>query len=156
VPTTRKLCYPHPRGANSHPLLDPPPYGLHPTAGLANNWAIDFMAPGGTPTLAVEQATIWRYSGHNPNLGEVAPGIFGWNIFLHTRDGLIYFYTHLGDRTGAVGDKVPRGKLLGHVGHWPDDEPRSHTHLGVTHPAGMAASKRAIRNVAAAPRITPV
>jgi len=152
--TQPPLAYPHPAG---HHLNRPPNSDLHMTTGLANNWALDFMAPGGTPFLCPQDSMILRLSGHNPALGEVAPSIFGWNMYLVTSGGVIYFATHLGDRAAGealrehrVGDHVKRGDLLGHVGHWPNDPPRSHTHLGITHPAGKVAAVARIEAVAQA------
>lgn len=141
------LIYPHP--ANLHR----PPYGdLHPTAGLPGNWALDFMAPGGTPFLCPQDGlTVTRFSGHDPSSGVTGGDIFGWSLYLTSKTGVFYFATHLGDRTCHVGQKVKRGDLLGHVGHWPADPGRSHTHLGVTHPAGKVASVARIEAVAKAP-----
>jgi len=152
VTTTRALCYPHPKGATSV-VAGGVPKGLHPTAGLAHNWALDFLAHGGTPVLAVEKGTIWKCSGHDPAEGVIGGDIYGWNTYLLTPDGLMYFYTHQSERFVRVGDKVAKGAIIGTVGHWPHDEGRSHTHLGVTHPMGDRASRRAILNVADAPRV---
>jgi len=63
---------------------------------------------------------------------------------------VVYFATHLGDHTALIGRKVKRGDLLGHVGHWPGDPGRSHTHLGVTHPMGKRAAVARIEAVAKA------
>lgn len=149
--TTRKLCYPHPRGSASH--VPGGENDLHQTAGLPGNWALDFLAPGGTPVLAVEDGRITRFSGHDPADGVRDGDIFGWNVYVEAPDKVEYFYTHLGTRTMHVGDKVKRGKVIGAVGHWPDDPGRSHTHLGCTHPMGEKASKRAICNVLEAPKV---
>jgi murein DD-endopeptidase MepM/ murein hydrolase activator NlpD len=65
----------------------------------------------------------------------------------------MYFYTHQDTRRVTVGQKVRKGQVIGEVGHWPNDPGRSHTHLGVTHPMGERASKRAILNVAEAPHV---
>lgn len=165
--TTRKLCYPHPKDADSHvsvgwhpPIrgLGPLSTGLHETSGLAHNWALDFMAKGGTKILAVEAATVWKLSGHDPKDGVIDGDIFGWNTYLMTKDGLIYFYTHQGSRSVKVGDRVVRGQIIGVVGKWPDDPGRSHTHLGVTFPAPPhpRSSQRAIVNVGEAPRLAVV
>jgi murein DD-endopeptidase MepM/ murein hydrolase activator NlpD len=113
------------------------------------------MAPGGTEIFAVEAGRIWKLSGHDPATGVHDGDIFGWNIYLQTSDGLMYFFTHVGSRAVKVGYKVKKAQILGKVGHWPHDEGRSHTHLGVSHPMGDAASKRAIRNVAEAPHVRP-
>lgn len=145
--TQPPLCYPHPAG---HHLSRPPNSDIHETAGLPNNWALDFMAPGGTPFLAPQDVTVVSWTGHDPALGEVAPSIFGWNMYLRTSGGVYYFATHLGDREAKPGTAVKRGELLGHVGHWPHDEARSHTHLGVTHPYGKVPSVARIEAVAQA------
>jgi murein DD-endopeptidase MepM/ murein hydrolase activator NlpD len=150
--TTRSLVYPHPKGAAST-VSGGIPGGLHPTVGLAHNWALDFMAPGGTPVLAVEKGTIWRLSGHNPNEGVIGGSICGWSTYLLTPDGLIYFYTHQGERYVQLTEKVRKGQVIGKVLSWPHDPGRSHTHLGVTHPMGDRASKRAIQNVGKAPHV---
>jgi hypothetical protein len=146
---TLELCYPHPIGANSVVCQ-----GLHPTAGLDGNWACDFCAPGGTPVVAVEKAEIVKLSGHPPTqVINVAIGIFGWNIHYRTSAGYRYFSTHYGTRKCKVGQKVKPGTLLGEVGRWPGDPGRSHTHLGVTSPRGIADAKQRILAVSNAPRV---
>ena len=65
----------------------------------------------------------------------------------------MYFYTHMDRRYVNVGQKVKKGNIIGRVGQWPGDPGRSHTHLGVTHPMGDKASRRACLNVADAPRV---
>src|SRR5215471_18734796 len=131
--TQPPLCYPHPAG---HHLSRPPNSDIHQTAGLAGNWALDFMAPGGTPVLCPQDMTIVSLTGHDPALGEVAPGIFGWNIYGRTSGGVYYFSTHYSERFVKVGQVVKRGEHMATVGEWPHDPPRSHTHMGVTHPYG--------------------
>jgi len=124
---------------------------LHPTTGLPGNWALDFMAPGGTPFLAPQDCKVTRWSGNDPARGEVAPSIFGWSMYLRTSGGVVYFATHLGERSAAVGRKVKRGDLLGYVGNWPHNPGRSHTHLGVTWPVPLKRpAVRRIENVARA------
>lgn len=147
--TGRKLCYPHPKGSKSTVNKN----YLHTTEGIAHNYALDYMAPGGTPVLAVEIGTILRCSGHDPSQGVIGGDIYGWNTYLITKDGLIYFYTHQDRRYVKYGDRVKRGDIIGRVGSWPGDPGRSHTHLGVTHPMGDKASRRACLNVADAPRV---
>lgn len=143
------MCYPHPVGA-----LSQIGQGLHQTDGLYGNWAIDFMAPGGTKVLAVERATIKKLSGRPPSAGWYGPGIFGYSIHYETSEGLRYFSTHYGARSRlAVGDTVDVGQVLGTVGSWPGDPSRSHTHLGVTHPLGEAAAKKRITEVSSAQRV---
>lgn len=146
----RRNVYPHPLGT---PAKAPPRSDLHETSGLANNWALDFMAPGGTRFLAPEAGTITRLSGHRPSEGVIGGDIYGWNIYLTAPSGVWYFATHLGNRDVTVGQKVRAGDILGHVGNWPGDPGRSHTHLGVTHPAGDRAAKDYICKVAASPRV---
>lgn len=145
------LVYPHPAGLGLH---RPPNSDLHETAGIPGNFALDFMAPGGTPFLAPQASTVSRLSGHDPAEGVLDGDIFGWNIYLTTSPGkVVYFATHLGDRHVTVGEKVKLGQLLGHVGHWPGDPDRSHTHLGITHPAGYKAAIARIEAVAKAPMV---
>src|SRR5262249_752189 len=145
--TQPPLAYPHPAG---HHLSRPPFSDLHPTSGLPGNWALDFMAPGGTPVLAPQDSILTRWSGHDPAEGEVEPSIFGWSFYLRTPGGVIYFGTHLGDKHAKVGQTLKRGDLIGHVGNWPHDPPRSHTHLGVTHPYGKAPAVARIEAVSLA------
>ena len=148
--TQPPLCYPHPAGTNLH---RPPPSDLHETGGLPDNWALDFMAPGGTPVLASQAATVRRLSGHDPALGELPGAVFAWTIYLETVGGVEYFITHLGDRTVHVGQPVRLGQVIGHVGHWPHDPARSHTHEGITHPAGKVAAVARIDAIARAPMV---
>lgn len=145
-----KMVYPHPEGSLSQICQ-----GLHATAGLTGNWAIDFCAPGGTKVLAVERAKIVRLSGRDPSLGaNQAIGIFGWSIHFETSDGYRYFSTHYGARAALrIGQLVDVGQVLGTVGHWPGDPARSHLHLGVTSPLGIADAKKRITAISKATRI---
>lgn len=145
-----KRVYPHPQGALSSICQ-----GLHPTAGITGNWAVDFCAPGGTKVVAVEDATIRKLSGHDPSDGaEQSIGIFGWSIHYETADGYRYFSTHYGARSPlAVGQLVNAGQTVGTVGSWPGDSSRSHTHLGVTSPVSQADAKKRILEVSTAPRV---
>ena len=149
------LCYPHPAHLGLH---RPPASDLHQTAGLPGNWALDFMAPGGTPFLAPQDGTLTRFSGHDPATGVHDGDIFGWSLYLRTSGGVVYFATHLGDHLQAApGYKVKKGTRIGTVGHWPNDPGRSHTHLGVTWPFGGRLGKSAavhrIEHVAQAPML---
>jgi len=153
ISRTVPLQYPHP-GPRTRPL----PSDLHETAGLPGNWALDFMAPGGTPVYAPQDGlTVTRLSGHDPAEGVIEGDIFGWNVYLRSDAGVTYFLTHMGDRrlsTGLplpLGMKVGRRNVIGHVGHWPDDPGRSHTHMGVTHPMGRKPAVARIEAVARAP-----
>lgn len=143
-------CYPHPEGSLSQICQ-----GLHPTAGLSGNWAIDFCAPGGTKVLAVERATIRKLSGRDPASGaDQTIGIFGWSIHYETSTGYRYFSTHYGARSPlTIGQVVEVGQVLGTVGSWPGDPSRSHTHLGVTSPLGTADAKKRITEIAGATKV---
>jgi hypothetical protein len=146
-----KLVYPHPSTWHGPA---PPRSDLHVTAGIPHNWALDFMCMGGTRFIAPEACTITRLSGHNPAEGEVAPGIYGWNIYLTTSSGIEYFATHLENRIDELlNHRVTAGCILGHSGHWPHDPGRSHLHMGVTHPGGEQAAKDHICAVASAARV---
>lgn len=147
--TLSQLVYPHPLGT---PSSRPPASDLHQTAGLPGNWALDFMAPGGTRYLAPEDGIVSRLSGHDPALGVIDGDIFGWNVYLKTGHGF-YFATHLGNRHVHVGQYLRAGAIIGHVGTWPHDPGRSHTHLGFTADAGETASKAHIVAVSQAPRV---
>lgn len=145
------LCYPHQAGVSGVYVGQ----GLHETAGLTGNWAIDFMAPGGTKVLAVEAAKITRLSGRDPSLGaNQTIGIFGWSIHYETALGLRYFSTHYGTRSVIEGQRVDCGEVIGTCGAWPGDPGRSHTHLGVTHPLGSVAAKKRITEVSLARKVT--
>lgn len=150
--TQPPLCYPHPSGTV---LGRPTARGIHTTDGLPGNYALDFMAPGGTPVLAPQGGTITRISGHRVLDYVLGSSIMGRSVYLKTSGGVVYFATHLGDDLSQwckVGDKVRIGQRLGTVAHWPHDEGRSHTHLGVTHPMGKVAAVARIVAVAKAPR----
>ncbi len=147
------VCYPHPKGTEKLYISGGVPGGLHQTAGLDHNWALDFMAPGGTRVLAPENSRVTRLSGHNPSEGVIDGSVYGWNIYLTTASGIVYFITHLGNRDVKVGQKVLQGDILGHVGNWPHDEARSHSHIGVAHPVGDDSAKKYICKVSLAPKI---
>lgn len=142
-------CYPHPLGAPGTYVGQ----GLHPTDGIPGNWAIDFMAPGGTKVLAVVNARVTRLSGHPPSEGWYGPGIFGWSIYYETADGYDFFSTHYGSRNVVEGQEVHVGQVIAEVGHWPGDEGRSHTHLGCSSVKGTYAAKQKILSISQAKRV---
>jgi murein DD-endopeptidase MepM/ murein hydrolase activator NlpD len=143
-----KLAYIHAKGSSSHYS----PAALHPTGGLPGNWALDFMAPGGTKVVAPQAGLVHRLSGHNPIEGMLPGAVFGWTIYLDCADGF-WFLTHFGQRSCHVGQHVVPGTLLGLVGHWPHDEGRSHTHAGFTAHTGRKASVARIEAMGLAPRL---
>ena len=144
------LCYPHPAGSGVTIGQ-----GLHETGGIPGNWGFDFMAPGGWPVLASCDATVTRFSGHDPASGAHTPSgdVFGWSLYLKDGQGRTYYLTHLGSRTCEVGDRVTRGQQIGTVGHWPRDPGRSHTHEGVTAPLGAAQAKARITAISTADKL---
>lgn len=146
--------YLHPSG---HGLHRPPASNLHHTDGLPGNYALDFMAPGGTPVLAPQAGTITRVSGHPVSDYQAGASIMGRSVYLTTSPGkIIYFLTHLADdvtQYAQVGRKVRKGDRIGTVAHWPRDEGRSHTHCGVTHPMGKRSAVARIVAVAKAPML---
>ena len=145
-------CYPHPAGISGVFVGQ----GPHQTDGLPGvNIAIDFMAPGGTPVLAVENAQIVKLSGHDPKLGVIdPPGVFGWTIYYDTPAGYSYFSTHYGKVFVTVGQHVDCGQKIAEVGHWPGDPGRSHTHLGVTSSKGRADATKRILEITQAKKVT--
>lgn len=129
--------------------------GLHQTAGLLGNWAIDFCAPPSSTLVAPELCYVSRLSGHDPNDDTWdSMGVFGWTTYLRTPDGYEYFLTHQGRRVATtIGQKLEPGMIVGYIG---DQEFRpDHAHLGVTSPLGEADAKKRITAVAAAPRVKP-
>jgi hypothetical protein len=129
--------------------------GLHETAGLPGYWAIDFICKAGLGIVAVEDATITRFSGHDPSDDQAdKDGVYGWSTWYETPSGYLYFATHQGRRypTLRPGMKVQAGDLIGYVG---DQRYRSdHLHLGVTSPKGETDAKAHIKKVAASPRVS--
>ena len=125
------------------------------TGTVAGNMAIDFICKAGAGIVAVEDATITRFSGRDPSDDDAdAQGVYGWSTWYRTAAGYVYFATHQGRRypTLRVGQKVQAGDLIGYVG---DQRFRAdHLHLGVTSPKGSADARARIQKVAAAPRVS--
>lgn len=147
-----KMCYPHPAGVSGVYVGQ----GPHQTDGLPwINIAIDFMAPGGTKVLAVENGVITRLSGRDPSWGvKDPPGVYGWTIYYDTPAGYHYFSTHYGKRLVKEGQSVDCGQVIAEVGRWPGDPGRSHTHLGVSSPKGRADATKHILAISQAPKLT--
>ncbi len=145
-------CYPHPAGVSGVYVGQ----GPHQTDGLPwVNIAIDFMAPGGTKVLAVENGEITRLSGRDPSWGvKDPPGVYGWTIYYDTPAGYHYFSTHYGKRLVVEGQSVDCGQAIAEVGHWPHDEGRSHTHIGVSSPKGRADATKRIIEISQAKKLT--
>lgn len=149
VPPPPAMVHPHPHGFVSSVCQ-----GIHETAGLAGNMALDWCAQGETPVVAVVAAEIVKISGRNPASGaDNTVGLFGWNIHYVSQGGYRWFSTHYGSYRVWVGQKVKAGDVIGSVGRWPGDPGRSHTHLGVTSPRGRADAIKLINRVAASPRV---
>ena len=148
TPPKRTLVFPI-AGPDSHVFVG----GLHPTGGLAHNWAIDFICKAGLGIVAPEAGTITRFSGHDPSDDHAdSIGVYGWTTYLKTPAGYTYFITHQGRRYPTVrpGMRVQAGDLLGYVG---DQRFRpDHAHVGVTSPKGDADAKARITAVSKAPR----
>lgn len=144
-----KMCYPHPDVDGVFVGQ-----GLHQTTGIDGNWAIDFMAPGGTPVLAPERMTVTRYSGHDPsNWPSNGAGIWGWSMYCVTPSNYAWFFTHMSTRTARVGQTVEVGQQLGVCGKWPGDSGRSHTHGGCSSPRGTTDAKNHVIAVSKAPKL---
>lgn len=128
--------------------------GLHETAGINGNWAIDVCTPPWTTVVSPEAGIITKLSGHSPgNDTWDTQGVFGWSLHIRTIQGYEYFVTHLGSRPSGfyVGLRVEAGDTIGKVG---DQRFRpDHVHVGVTSPAGEADARQHILQVANAPRI---
>lgn len=128
--------------------------GLHETAGLDGNWAIDICCVPNTTIVAVEKGVITKLSGKSPSQDTWdSSGTYGWSIHFRTPDGYRYFTTHYGVRARGlrVGMAVEAGDTLGKVG---DQRFRpDHIHYGVTSPVSEADAKKRITMVSRAPRI---
>jgi hypothetical protein len=126
--------------------------GLHQTAGLLGNWAIDFCAPPGAPVVAPEPGWVSRLSGHPPteDLWD-SQGVFGWTVYLDTRAGYRYFITHMGKRAVKTGDRLMAGDPVGFVGdqHYRPD----HLHCGCTSPLGPSDARKRIVQVSRSKRV---
>lgn len=141
------ICSPIPAGAKVYVG------GLHATAGLAGNWALDWICAPGTPILAVEEAVIRKQSGSSPDSDTwESNGVYGWSTHYETQHGYRYFATHLGRRAPlSVGSHVVAGQPIGWVGDQafrPD-----HVHLGVTSPYGERDARKRICAVRDAQRV---
>jgi hypothetical protein len=148
-PVLPRFVYPHALGYSSGVCQ-----GIHETAGLAGNMAMDFCCPGNTYVVAVADCEVVKLSGHDPSyVLDPSLGIFGWSVHYVSPGGYRWFSTHYGKRFVRVGQRLKRGDAVGLVGWWPNDPGRSHTHLGVTSPHGRADAIRLIKAVAAAPRV---
>lgn len=128
---------------------------IHQTAGLAHNWARDFICNAGLGIVSPEAGIVTRFSGHDPS-DDTADrnGVYGWTTYVETPAGYKYFITHQGRRLPSlrVGQHVAAGDLLGFVGdqrYRPD-----HAHVGVTSPKGEADAKARITAVSKAPRVS--
>jgi len=126
------------------------PSFLHETGGIAGNWALDFMDPGGTSVYAPVDCHVTHLSGHDPHTGVHHGDIFGWSVHFTDTKGRTYFATHLGTRIGA-GTQLRAGQKFGTIGSWPRDPGRSHLHLGVD-AGSRSASQTWIKKIANAPR----
>lgn len=143
------LCYPVPKGEVAGVCQ-----GLHQTAGITGNWAIDFCCAPLTTIVAVEAGRISKLSGRAPSQDTWdSSGVFGYSIHFVTGSGYHYFVTHLGKRGRgiSVGTHVEIGDTLGTVGdqHFRPD----HVHYGVSSPVSTADAKKRITAVSKAPRI---
>jgi len=148
--TTPLMCFPLPLAAGGSVCQ-----GLHETAGIPGNWAIDFCDNSGTPVLSPEAGTITKLSGHDPATAQPNPdGVYGWSIYVRTSSGYTYYVTHLGQRSGSVGQKVRCGQHLGTIGNQQPYTGRpNHSHIGVTSVRGTADAKAHMTAVSRAPRV---
>lgn len=128
--------------------------GIHLTAGLPGNYALDFCCKGGSPVVAPFRGSIVKISGRDPSQGaDQNVGIFGYNVHLWTPDNVYkLFTTHYGSVVVREGQGVRPGDLIGYVGHWPGDPGRSHLHAGLTSAYGKADAIAKIEQIAHAKR----
>ncbi len=147
-PTAVTMYYPIPVGSGGGCQ------GLHETAGIAGNWAIDVCAPDNTTVVAAEAGTIAYLSGHPPWEDTWdTQGVFGWSVHFTAAGGYKYFVTHMGYRMPSLkpGFRVEAGDPLGRVG---DQRFRpDHVHYGVSSPHGEADARKRITEVSLSPRV---
>jgi murein DD-endopeptidase MepM/ murein hydrolase activator NlpD len=148
-PAKRPMYFPVPEGQRATVCQ-----GLHETAGISGNWAIDICTPPNTTVVAAEAGIVTKLSGRSPwDDTWDSQGVFGWSIHFRTDQGYSYYLTHLGKRLPSlyVGIRVEAGDTLGWVG---DQRFRpDHVHYGCSSPAGEADARQHILQVADAPRI---
>lgn len=89
--------------------------------------AIDIMAPEGSAVLAAAPGTVEKLF--------FSQGGGGISAYVRSDDGRwIYYYAHLRDYAPGIreGQKVPRGALIGYVGHTGNASPDGpHLHFAV-------------------------
>jgi len=107
--------------------------GLHPTEGLPDYEAMDWMAPSGSPVVAPEAGKVHRFSGYNPELPPPLGihGPYGLSLYMLGESGTDYYMTHLGAYHCSVGDKVFAGQLLAQVGDYAQWGGADHCHCGL-------------------------
>jgi hypothetical protein len=100
-------------------------------SGGRTHFAVDIMAPRGTPVLAADAGRIWRLR---------QGGIGGITVYaLDPEERIVYYYAHL-DRYHpglAEGMAIARGDTLGYVGttgNAPPDAPHLHFQLAMVGP----------------------
>ncbi len=150
APPYPPLCYPHEKGWDSYSGGY-----VHVTGGISGNYALDFMAAPGTPVLATEDGVVSRTSGYDPSTGLHGSNrdVFGWSVYLRSKGGF-WYSTHYGNLEVVANEIVRVGDVIGHVGDWPHDRGRSHTHLGYTSFTRIPyISRNKIRACASAPRV---
>lgn len=111
-----------------------PRAATHPTAGLPNFPAYDYMAPAGTAAVAPVSGTVVKVSGSDPKGGPSngPHGPFGLSVYIRGRDGRTYYLTHMGSRTVKVGQRVGQGQRIGSVGNYAKWGGADHIHMGVS------------------------
>jgi len=107
--------------------------GEHGTDGLPGFTGKDYVASAGDPAVAPVTGKVVKLSGHDPAEGPMdRGGAYAWSVYIQGVDGKIYYLTHMGSRTVAVGQTVQQGQTIGTVANWhqywgtPD-----HIHMGV-------------------------
>ncbi|MBX7099909.1 MAG: M23 family metallopeptidase [Myxococcaceae bacterium] len=96
-----------------------------PRSGGRRHQGVDLFAPSGTEVRAAASGTVWKV-GHDALGGQVV-SVLG-------RGPTLYYYAHLDDWAEglAVGQRVERGALLGHVGNTGNARTTPpHLHFGV-------------------------
>lgn len=87
----------------------------HPTAGLDGYPAIDVFGKPSERVSAPCAGRIRRRSGKSPSKGGKPGGPYGFSLYLAADNGDDYYMTHFATIDVEVGDRVPRGALLGTI-----------------------------------------
>jgi hypothetical protein len=154
-----KLVYPFPTGVPKTLVQ-----GVHGTGNLVGYPAIDFGAPAFTTLLAIATRYVDCDTGtgpghsHGGNLTDVdcGKGTYGYNLYLHSDAGHVYFMTHLKTRIPLFRERVTVGQRIGSIVDWEAQHCSrvipNHVHIGAQDADAKGPNILAVWN---APEVAP-